>query len=83
MTHQNLLVWADKQLAWGRDALRRHALSPNFELNAEDKSAVIKRVRLAAGIGYNQDCDNTPFTGGDLHGGSITSPRTILVRWVL
>ena len=79
MTHPNLLAWADKQLAWGRDALRRHALSPNFELVADDKSAVIKRVRLAVGIGDNQDCDNTPFTGGDLHGGSTTGPRTILV----
>jgi DNA repair exonuclease SbcCD ATPase subunit len=79
MTHQNLLTWADKQLAWARDALRRHALAPNFELNDEDKSAVIKRVRSAAGIGDNQGCDNTPFTGADLHGGSTTGPRTILV----
>jgi AAA domain len=78
MTHQNLLEWADKQLAWVRDALRRHALAPNFELNDDEKSAVLKRVRLAAGIGDDQNCDNTPFTGDHLHGGT-TGPRTLLV----
>ena len=33
MVHQNLLTWAEKQLPWARDALRRHALAPNFELD--------------------------------------------------
>jgi len=79
MTHQNLLAWADKQLPWARDALRRHALAPNFELNNDDESAVLKRVRLAAGIGDDQNCHCTPFTGNHLHGGSPTGPRTLLV----
>lgn len=77
MAHQSLLDWAEKQLAWGRDALRRHALAPNFELDAAGKSEVLKRVRLQAGIG-DEACDHDPFAASHL-GGGATGPRTLLV----
>jgi hypothetical protein len=79
MAHQSLLGWADKQLAWARDALRRHALTQNFELDTDGKLEVLKRVRLAAGIGTDQNCDHTPFTADHLHGSPTTGPRTLLV----
>src|SRR5664280_310532 len=78
MAYQNLLTWAAKQLPWVRDALRRHALAQNFELDIGGRSEVIKRVRLAAGIGYDQNCDHTPFAADHLHGGAA-GPRTLLV----
>lgn len=78
MAHQNLLTWAAKQLHWARDALRRHALAQNFELDMGARSEVLKRVRLAAGIGDDQNCDHTPFTADHLHGGAA-GPRTLLV----
>lgn len=63
---------------WARDALRRHALVTNFELDAGGRSEVLKRVRLAAGIGDDQNCDHTLFTADHLQG-SAAGPRTLLV----
>ncbi len=79
MAHQGLLDWAEKQLAWARDTLRRHALAQNFELDANGKSEVLKRVRLAAGLGGDQKCDHDPFGADHLHAGGTTGPRTLLV----
>ena len=78
MVHQNLLTWAEKQLPWARDALRRHSVAPNFELDVGGRSEVLKRVRLAAGIGDDQNCDHTPFAADHLQG-STAGPPTLLV----
>ena len=61
MAHQGLIAWANKQATWARDALRRYALSPNFDLDLVGKTAVLNRVRLAAGIAANEDFDHSPF----------------------
>jgi hypothetical protein len=79
MTHPSLVAWLEKQPEWARDALRRHAQAPNFELGSEDKSQVMKRVRLAAGIAADQECDHVPFAAHHLKAGATEGPPTLLV----
>ncbi len=78
MAHKDLLDWAAKQPEWTQDALRRHALAQNFELDANGKAEVVKRVRRAAGIG-DDDCTHEPFTAEHLQGTGAVGPRTLLV----
>lgn len=78
MAHKDLLDWAAKQAEWTRDALRRHALAQNFELDANGKAQVGKRVRRAAGFG-DEDCAHDPFTADHLQGAGAAGPRTLLV----
>lgn len=74
----SLLDWVDKQLDWSRDALRRHAQSPNNELGADDRAAVAARVRLAAGIPDGEELDHVPLQAGHLAFGPIEGPRSLL-----
>lgn len=78
MTHPSLIEWADKQVDWSRDALRRHARAQNFELSADEKSEVLRRVRMAAGIVDDAPCEHVPFASDDLEGGANDHPRTLL-----
>lgn len=78
MAHKDLLDWAAKQSEWAQDALRRHALALNFELDSADKADVAKRVRRAAGIG-DEGCAHEPFTADHLKGQAAVGPRTLLV----
>jgi hypothetical protein len=78
MAHKDLLDWAAKQAEWTRDALRRHALGPNFDLEASGKAEVLKQVRRAGGIG-DEDCVLVPFTADHLQGAGAAGPRTLLV----
>ncbi|MDE2166799.1 MAG: AAA family ATPase [Alphaproteobacteria bacterium] len=78
MAHEDLIAWAEKQPPWARDALRRHALKPNYELSAEDKAAVTKRVRQAAGIPSDENLDCFPFRSEHLKGAAEPGPRTLL-----
>ncbi len=78
MAHEDLVRWAEKQPDWARDALRRHAQAPNFELDQTDKAAVEERVRAAAGMSTGTVCDNVAFTDDDLKGVIQTGPRTVL-----
>ena len=73
-----LLDWVDKQLDWARDALRRHAQSPNNELGADDRAAVAARVRLAAGVPHDEELDHVPLQAGHLAFGPIEGPRSLL-----
>ena len=79
MTHPSLIDWADKQVAWTRDALRRHARAENFALSADEKFQVLRRVRFAAGIVSNEICEQIPFSSEDLKGSANGGPRTLLV----
>ena len=78
MAHKDLLDWVAKQAEWTQDALRRHALAPNFELNANGKTELVKRVRRAAGLG-DEDCAHDPVTADHLQGAGAAGPRTLLV----
>ncbi|HTT84134.1 MAG TPA: ATP-binding protein [Rhizomicrobium sp.] len=72
------MEWTAQQTEWARDALRRHALARNFELDANGKAEVIKRVRRAAGIG-DEDYNHDPFAADHLQGAGAAGPRTLLV----
>jgi hypothetical protein len=76
---QDLFAWAEKQADWARDALRRHACAPNFELGADDKAQVLHRVRSAAGIVDEGSCENAPFATEHFKGSAGESSRTLLV----
>ncbi|PVM93642.1 AAA family ATPase [Caulobacter endophyticus] len=56
-----LLKWADRQVDWARDALRRHAQSPNHALSAADGDEIISRVRQAAGAAFEKPLDHAPI----------------------
>lgn len=47
---QTLLQWSSKQPDWMQDALRRHASAPSFVLDADNKAAILARVRSVAGM---------------------------------
>ena len=79
MTHSSLMDWANKQVDWTRDALRRHAISQDFELSADEKAEVIRRVRLAAGIPSEGPSEHIPFLSEHLKGNAADGPRTLLV----
>jgi energy-coupling factor transporter ATP-binding protein EcfA2 len=75
---QSLLEWTDKQPPWARDALRRHAASPAFDLSEADKAAILERVRHAAGIVSDTELHHLPLTAEHLQFGSTTGPRALL-----
>lgn len=66
MAEDTLLEWADKQIEWVRDALRRHAASPSSILSDEDKAAIFDRVRHAAGIAIDPVPTCTPLAAQHL-----------------
>ena len=74
----SLLEWLGKQPDWAKDALRRHARSPNFELNEEEKASVIARVRHAAGIASDADLTHEPLTAEHLGEKVAAKPRALL-----
>lgn len=76
---QSLFAWTEKQADWAQDALRRHACAPNFELRADDKAEVLRRVRNAAGIEDKGSCDNIPFAVEHFKGGAAAATRSLLV----
>lgn len=73
-----ILEWADKQVDWVRDALRRHAGSPGFELSQADKNAVLERVQHAAGIALAQAPTHAPLTKDHLNFGDAKGKRSLL-----
>ena len=81
MAHQDLIDWIERQEEWTRDALRRHALAQNFELDPDGKSDVQKGVRLAARIPDDEGNNYTPspFSADHLYGSGTIGPRTLLV----
>jgi hypothetical protein len=66
MVHAGLLAWIAKQSDWAKDALRRHALSPNYELGPADKADIVRRVKAACDIAQDGDCELTPVTADHL-----------------
>jgi AAA domain len=76
---QDLFAWTEKQADWARDALRRHAFAPNFELGADDKAQVLRRVRQAAGIADEDVCENVPFAAEHFKSSASAGTRTLLV----
>lgn len=76
---QGLFAWVEKQTDWARDALRRHACAQNFDLGADDKAQVLRRVRKAAGIEDKGSCDNVPFAAEHFKGGAAAGTRSLLV----
>jgi energy-coupling factor transporter ATP-binding protein EcfA2 len=73
-----LLDWADKQVDWVRDALRRHAVSPSFELSPADKKAVLERVQHAAGIALAEAPTHAPLAKDHLNFGEAKGKRSVL-----
>lgn len=73
-----LLEWLGKQPEWAQDALRRHARSPNFELNDEEKASIIARVRYAAGIASDVDLTHESLTAEHLGEQVAAKPRALL-----
>lgn len=73
-----LVDWADKQLEWTRDALRRHAQSNNHDINADDREAVIARVRAAAGAPQEVPLEHSPLEVSHLTFGPIVGPKSLL-----
>jgi hypothetical protein len=61
MADDTLLEWADKQVDWVRDALRRHSASPSYILSEGDKAAIFDRVRHAADIAIYPEPTFTPL----------------------
>ena len=76
---QDLFAWTEKQADWARDALRRHACALNFELGADDKAQVLRRVRQAAGIADEGVCENVPFAAEHFKSSASAGTRTLLV----
>lgn len=72
------LTWIDKQPAWARDALRRHAQSPGHEISANDRSDVEARVRMAVGFPTETQLDHVHLTKDHLTFGPIAGPRSLL-----
>jgi DNA repair exonuclease SbcCD ATPase subunit len=77
MGDNRLLDWANKQVDWIRDALRRHSQSPNFQLSPEDKPAVVVRVQQAAGLKQTDNCEHEPL--GEQHLGFGGDPKSRVV----
>lgn len=73
-----LLDWVDKQLDWARDALRRHAQSNNHDIDADDRAAVIARVRAAAGAPQEVALEHSPLDVSHLTFGPIVGPKSLL-----
>lgn len=73
-----LLDWVDKQHDWARDALRRHAQSAGHAITADDKAAVLARVRQAAGVPQEKPLDLSPLTADHLTFGPIENKRSLL-----
>ena len=72
MAEDRLLEWAEKQPAWVRDALRRHALSCGQELKEGEKGEIIARVRHHAGFIADPPPVNSPLA--DTHLGITGKP---------
>ena len=73
-----LVDWVDRQLDWARDALRRHAQSSNHDISADDRLAVIARVRAAAGAPQEVPLDHAPLEASHLTFGPIAGPKSLL-----
>ncbi|TIV73695.1 MAG: hypothetical protein E5V93_17805, partial [Mesorhizobium sp.] len=77
MAEVGLLEWADKQPDWIRDALRRHAARPGFNLEQEDKAGVTARVRHVGGFTADlPEC--SPLSAEHLRANSSNEPRAVL-----
>jgi hypothetical protein len=76
---QDLFAWTEKQADWARDALRRHACALNFELGADDKAQVFRRMRQAAGIADEGVCESVPFAAEHFKSSASAGTRTLLV----
>lgn len=79
MVHAGLLAWIAKQSEWAKDALRRHALSPNYELGAADKTEIVRRVRAACDIAQDADCALAPITADHLDPQGGGTPGALFV----
>lgn len=73
-----LLEWANKQDDWVRDALRRHAASPQFVLGDVDRNAVLDGVRHAAGIQQENKPDHIPISAEHLKLNLSDGARSLL-----
>lgn len=78
LANRGLWDWVANQAPWARDALRRHALALNFELDETSKAEVTKRVRHAAGL-ENEACESESITIDHLPNVDISSPQGLLV----
>lgn len=78
MADMGLLEWADNQPDWVRDALRRHAVRPGFDLADEDKAAITTLVRKAGGYLLEETCDAAPLSVDHLKAENSSSKRTVL-----
>ncbi|MER9882086.1 AAA family ATPase [Mesorhizobium sp. M0118] len=77
MAEVGLLEWADKQHDWIRDALRRHAARPGFNLEQEDKADVAAQVRHVGGFTVDlPEC--SPLSAEHLRPNSSNEPRAVL-----
>ena len=79
MVHAGLLAWIAKQPDWVSDALRRHALSQNFELSAADKSEIMRRLKTACDIPQGGECTLSPVTAEHLNPQGGGTPGALFV----
>jgi energy-coupling factor transporter ATP-binding protein EcfA2 len=73
-----LLDWVDKQVDWARDALRRHAQATNHDIGADDRTAVVARVRAAAGFPQDKPLDHAPLAVEHLTFGPVAGSKSLL-----
>src|SRR5690349_7013994 len=79
MVHAGLLAWIARQSEWAKDALRRHALSPNYELGVADTAEIVRRVKAACNIAQDGDCTLAPVTEDHLDPQGGGTPGALFV----
>jgi hypothetical protein len=79
MAHAGLVSWIDKQADWVKDALRRHALLPNHELDVAAKSEIMRRVRASCDIPQDGDCTVAPIEAAHLDPHEGGTPGALFV----
>jgi hypothetical protein len=78
MAELSLLEWSEKQPAWVRDAIRRHAQASGASLPDPEKAEIVTRVRHHGGFDADPAPTCTPLDATHLSGGKSSSKRTEL-----
>lgn len=75
MAELSLLEWSEKQPAWVRDALRRHAQASGASFTEPEKAEIVARVRHHAGFAADPAPVCTPLEASHLSAGKSSSQR--------
>jgi energy-coupling factor transporter ATP-binding protein EcfA2 len=78
MPEETLIEWSAKQPDWARDALRRHAIAPDFDLSEADNDEILGRVRHAAGLLSDPPPECSPLLSTHIKAEKSTGARAIL-----